>query len=99
MDDISALFLLRHRKSLHESLEINFKDDSKEFFMGASQIVDETEDVLKSVVGYANAIKDEVAAIRDVVQSFLVNISNKMSTILSTSVQKCEYEIDVVYVL
>lgn len=67
--------------------------------MGASQIVDETEDVLKSVVGYANAIKDEVAAIRDVVQSFLVNISNKMSTILSTSVQKCEYEIDVVYVL
>lgn len=99
MDDISALFLLRHRKSLHESLEINFKDDSKEFFMEASQIVDETEDVLKSVVGYANAIKDEVAAIRDVVQSFLVNISNKMSTILSTSVQKCEYEIDVVYVL
>lgn len=67
--------------------------------MEASQIVDETEDVLKSVVGYANAIKDEVAAIRDVVQSFLVNISNKMSTILSTSVQKCEYEIDVVYVL
>lgn len=99
MDDISALFLLRHRKSLHESLEINFKDDSKEFFMEASQIVDETEDVLKSVVGYANAIKDEVAAIRDVVQSFLVNISNKMSTILSTSVQKCEYDIDVVYVL
>lgn len=67
--------------------------------MEASQIVDETEDVLKSVVGYANAIKDELAAIRDVVQSFLVNISNKMSTILSISVQKCEYEIDVVYVL
>lgn len=88
MDDISALFLLRHRKSLHESLEINFKDDSQEFFLEASQMVDETEDVLKSVVGYTNAIKDEVVAIRDVVQSFLVNISNKMSTILSTSVQK-----------
>lgn len=59
--------------------------------MKASQIVDETGDVLKSVVGYTNAIKDEIVAIRDVVQSFLVNISNKMSTILSTSVQKCEY--------
>lgn len=60
--------------------------------MKAFQIVDETGDVLKSVVGYTNAIKDEIVAIRDVVQSFLINISNKMSTILSTSVQKkCEY--------
>lgn len=97
MDDISALFLLRHRKSLHESLEINFKDDSQEFFLEASQMVDETEDVLKSVVGYTNAIKDEVVAVRDVVQSFLVNISNKMSTILSTSAQKCEYNMQFIF--